>query len=678
MKNAAIVFLAVMLVLTFFSNTIMNRSLPEVAAQYTTSGTINARIRGSGMVAADYNYEVVLDQTRTVKDVIVRLDRAVEAGDLLFILSDAGSKELKDAQEALHNLLLTYERAVINAILTGDFASEERGIRIARENLDEARELLTEVEHESRTEIEKANAALVSTESVLASAETLFASAEAAESARKSVRDSAKSFLDSALDTEKTRAAAVATAQENLNSLGGLTPPNTARVEELNRSISEKNTEITQKEAELRVAEQMHKANYDLFVAATIDRFATSTSLPSGWNNEAQRAAYLEANAQFFGENDPLLTAYQVITGLNNKIRELNADLTSLRQERDTEQNKDNSSEYNRLNARLYDAKTAHDVAVTARESAERTHASADNALVAATEVRVAAEAERNAAEQKRNAADSDLKAVQDRYMGEIRQANDAVKSRQSSLEDLIFALNEQQKTFGVTDALHQIDMSELRRQIEEKRGEVNALEQSGSELEIISPVSGIVKQVNISPGNQTQPGMPMAVIEVLDRGYTLSFAVTLEQSRKVTVGDIAEIETWWWGGEIRAVLASIRNDPQNPAASRILTFDITGDITSDMQLNLSLGERSANYEVIVPNSAIRSDTNGDFVLVVLARSSPLGNRYIATRVDVSVLASDDTQSAVSGGLASWGDYVITTSNRPIEPGMQVRLVDNP
>ena len=33
-KNVAIIFLTVMLVLTFFSNTIMNYSLPEVATQY--------------------------------------------------------------------------------------------------------------------------------------------------------------------------------------------------------------------------------------------------------------------------------------------------------------------------------------------------------------------------------------------------------------------------------------------------------------------------------------------------------------------------------------------------------------------------------------------------------------------------------------------------------------------
>jgi hypothetical protein len=46
-------------------------------------------------------------------------------------------------------------------------------------------------------------------------------------------------------------------------------------------------------------------------------------------------------------------------------------------------------------------------------------------------------------------------------------------------------------------------------------------------------------------------------------------------------------------------------------------------------------------------------------------------------RADVNILASDDTNTAVSGGLSSW-DFVITTATAPIEPGMQVRLADNP
>ncbi|MBP5732425.1 MAG: hypothetical protein J6W66_01155 [Lachnospiraceae bacterium] len=45
-KSAAIVFLSVLLVLTFFSNTIMNHSLPEVATKFVQSGTITSKIRG--------------------------------------------------------------------------------------------------------------------------------------------------------------------------------------------------------------------------------------------------------------------------------------------------------------------------------------------------------------------------------------------------------------------------------------------------------------------------------------------------------------------------------------------------------------------------------------------------------------------------------------------------------
>ena len=66
-------------------------------------------------------------------------------------------------------------------------------------------------------------------------------------------------------------------------------------------------------------------------------------------------------------------------------------------------------------------------------------------------------------------------------------------------------------------------------------------------------------------------------------------------------------------------------------------------------------------------------------------------NRYIAVQaaalllgvcayifismVDVEVLASDDTNSAVSGSIS--GEYVITTSSTPISAGMQVRLSEN-
>ena len=90
-KTIAIIFLAVLLVLTFFSQTIMNHSLPEVATQLVSSGTINAKIRGSGTVAANESYEVMLGQTRTVRSVCVKAGDKVEEGTLLFVLEDMES-----------------------------------------------------------------------------------------------------------------------------------------------------------------------------------------------------------------------------------------------------------------------------------------------------------------------------------------------------------------------------------------------------------------------------------------------------------------------------------------------------------------------------------------------------------------------------------------------------------
>ena len=98
-------------------------------------------------------------------------------------------------------------------------------------------------------------------------------------------------------------------------------------------------------------------------------------------------------------------------------------------------------------------------------------------------------------------------------------------------------------------------------------------------------------------------------------------------------------------------------------------------DITSGTQVSVSIGQRSQNYDTIVPNSALRSDSNGSFVLVIVAKSSPLGNRFVATRVDVTELAKDDVNTAVSGGLSAY-DMVLTTATKPVEDGMLVRLPD--
>ena len=100
-KTAAIIFLSVMLVLTFFAQTIMNYSLPEVATSYVQAGTITAKIRGTGTVESGDPYEVKVTESRKVASVAVVQGQTVEKGQVLLYLEDAESDELKAAKEAL-------------------------------------------------------------------------------------------------------------------------------------------------------------------------------------------------------------------------------------------------------------------------------------------------------------------------------------------------------------------------------------------------------------------------------------------------------------------------------------------------------------------------------------------------------------------------------------------------
>lgn len=189
--------------------------------------------------------------------------------------------------------------------------------------------------------------------------------------------------------------------------------------------------------------------------------------------------------------------------------------------------------------------------------------------------------------------------------------------------------------------------------------------------------MNGVIKQVSASAGTTPAQGEIIATIEVPDRGYSAEMTVTTEQADRVTVGDYAKVSMGWWGrSDIQAQLVSMRADPQNPRDKRILVFDVTGsDVESGANINIAIGERSRNYDTIIPKSAIRSDTNGDFVLRIITKQTPISTRYIAERVAITKVAEDDTMVAVTGDL-SYNDCLITTTSAPITSGMQVRLAD--
>jgi len=639
-KNAAIVFLAVMLVLTFFSQTIRNRSLPEVAAQYTTSGTITARIRGSGPVRANESFEVKTNQTRTVSEVPVRLGDEVEIGDVLIRMTGSVSAELETAQNKLHELELTLERKLIELTRPdGTLSNANRDIQRARLNLDEARLAVGRIPY--------SEAAINQAQNALNQAQAAFNQAQAALSQAQAGLVQPQIALDAAMAVLAEREADVVDARNWLTELLVL-----------NDSSGPIDDEIID---EARVA------------LANAEAARDAARGPVG----AAQAAFNQAQAELSHAQAGLVQPQIALDAALAALNEREADVVDARNwltELLVLNNPPGAIDEDIIEV----ARQALSDAEDARDAAREPVGIAQAAYNLAREPVDNAQLSVNNASTTIDASQTELNR-QEGYRAEWVVANNTVRQLQQTLEDLVSSYSNAQAGAGVDSSLVAIELRELRREIDETREEIKGLEEGGGVSEIKALVGGIIKQVNISPSQQTIPDDVLMVIEVVDRGYSLSISVTTAQASRVNIGDQAEVDRGWysWGNEITATLINIRNDPQNPATNRILHFNVSGDVESDSHLNITMSQRGENYNVIVPNNAIRTDTNGTFVLVVLSRSSPLGNRYIATRVDVNILASDDTHTAVSGGLSGW-DFVITNSTAPIDPGMEVRLVDNP
>ncbi len=614
-KNAAIIFLSVLLVLTFFSNTWMNRSLPEVATQYVTSGSITAKVRGTGTVSAVGLHTVKADQTREIRAVMVKSGQKVEPGDVLFVLGQGEASALEQAQENLRQLQISYQRSAIN-VPTVDYSLQERRIADQEAAVEEARRLQAEAEAKQGKgsdslpiqQRDAANAEVAAYTAVLKEAENTVAAEQVAydtyKQAYENLYNETKAKGDAAIAAADTEAAnydeAVITFEELVKKL---------EVEYNEMYITYENQkERGVEEGEIEITVEMLEAKHKELEAA---KEGLELSKQSAMEKHKQAdQARVDAQAALDALDDTSVKAQE---------------------------------------AKLNQAKTA------VEEAKEN--------------LRIATE--------KRDAIQATIDEIidQEGTSDEVIAARKATREAENLLYELRYDLQQQKISDSKSQQLSYLDLSDIGAQIENAKKKVLDLS-GGEENQITAKVAGTVQTVECAPGDTKLKDDVLCTIEVPDMGYTLSFTVTNDQARRLKVGDTATVSNYYWGNEIVATLNNIKTDPKNPQNNKILTFDLEGDVNAGAELTLSVGQKSANYDNIVPNSAVRSDTNGKFVLVVESKNSPLGNRYYARRVAVEVLTEDDMNSAVTGDLG-YGSYVITTSNAPIKNGDMVRLADN-
>lgn len=528
-KTVAIIFLAVLLVLTFFSNTIQNYSLPEVAAQYCYSGSITNRVRGQGVIESADPYKVEAKQTRTISEVKVREGDIVEKGDVLYILEEGESDELKEAEKTLQTLQSAYDKALISGTV----------------NLSTA----IAVENGATSDINK-------------------------------VKEQVDAY------------------QKKLDAYD-------ATIESLNKQIEIWSNGSSNDLAERKTLEDAKK---DLYAWSEQDKL-----------NQADIARWTKAQA----DNQATVNSLSVSVSDNNTA--------------------DNQQKLTDARKNLEEAEKKLQDAVNAKAT------SAYNITYCQHNV------------------DAAQKVIDDKIADLTYQRNIANANKTATKADM---------DEYVGKATTEIDLANQIAAIKEQEKVVNTLKEESTGIEVTAPVDGTILSMSKKSGETINPGDELASIQTAGKGYTLSMTVTNEQARLVNVGDEAEITNSWWYSEVHARVSAIRPDKTNPSKNKMIIFDIEGDVSNGQTLSLTVGNRTASYDNIVPNSAIREDNKGKFVYRIISKSTPLGNRYYVEKVEVTVVAEDETESAITGALEGW-DFILTNSSKPVSDGQLVRLKDN-
>lgn len=645
-KNIAIVFLTVMLVLTFFSNSILNRALPEVATEYVTYDTITERVRGTGTVTAADPYKVVVKDSRTIESVAVSEGDVVMKDQVLFYLEDEESEELKKKEEEVKAKEEELSKQVLDymtAILSVDI-SNQAYFNIETDNIASMAVYQTQIEA-SRQKVQSAQDTVdsLNRQILVAGMEPQGdIDREKQLAAAQANRDSAKKSMEKA-QTQINEAAATISA---IDIFAGGSDTNGDGV------IDDTESKLEVKKSEKTIAYDTAKGEYN--------------------------AAKDDLRAQFLDPSDP---AKSLIDEYFDGDKPKDIDVIGLKAS-----DKDNTNQIDPATegsaSKLFDIfKVKYDLLLLA----EKEKAEVENNITAYPQAKA-----------QLNLANTDLANATSEYNTYQSQVDSLSSQTTASAEDVLELKNS--LDLSLADAKKKLadaqkeqeqllkdisselslsskndDIADTEKELAELKEELAELETEATDATIVAPVDGTIISVSKTAGESTTPAEEVALIQVSGKGMNCSFSVTNDQAAKVKVGDVAELQNAWYYEDVMVTLAKIKPDPDAPGKRKLLEFNVEGSVQNGESLTLSVGERSAEYDFVVPNSAIREDKNGKFILIIEEKATPFGNRYKARRVDAEVMASDETKSAVSADLQGY-EYVITTSNQPVESGDQVRL----
>ena len=737
-KNAAIIFLVILLLLTFFSNTILNYSLPEVSAQYTSSGTLSTAIKASGTVKANASYNVVYEadaadsadgvaQTRKVVSVFVKEGQTVEKDAPILELKGGASEQLKSAQDEYDKLKREYDLGILGDNVSN--ITSDKTISDAQKALENAKDELAKLQKNYNDLLSGVDTTTILQNQISAVEDAIENLTDQQTAMTDKITEvnaiisEAKALIDKDVLSNQTVAEKLAAAEEEYNSISSEydtlkkeTDFYKERLDEIKKvsgDVTEAN-KLTQQLKTLQNALDSLDTEYSRYVEDTEDEldalYQAVLDAKKVWEDTPETSETDEneitvssmTKDEAYQKYQEALNAYdkaernykRQVEDYNTKFDKLEEQISDIKDKLnvigmpevddifDYTVDYDLSSaqkDYDEASAKLTELETKYTDAKTKYESLIKQNSAEDTvneySLILET-YKNEESSLKDTIKQKNKELDNLKKQLSDSTTDLTPEAlADKIKEQKNSVDSLEAALKITQATENQTTTTNKLTREDQKKQLEELAAKIETYKNAPENTQVTAPIAGKITAINFTAGESVTSGNTVASIEIADKGYIVEISMAADQARKIQVGTPCSIVNSWWYSNIEASVTGMRSDPSSQGKNRIITITVSGDVSEGQTLNFSIGDKSQSYDSVLPNSAIREDNDGKFVLVVESKKTPLNMRYTAKRVDIEVLASDDTQTAVSGLYGS--EFVITNSTVPISDKQQVRLAEN-
>lgn len=276
-----------------------------------------------------------------------------------------------------------------------------------------------------------------------------------------------------------------------------------------------------------------------------------------------------------------------------------------------------------------------------------------------------------------------DTKAVENQILDEkaaLDKLNISIKELQNSYKE-IYRNGDEKSIESAKNALKvsSIDKDVLQRRIQKLQEDLSA---NGL---LTAPFDGIVTKVGAVEGLDSFGGAPDIVIANTSLGFDFEFLAPTDAIGLLEKGAMLDVQLS--GSNARQVEGRIEEiQDAEPliqtgggasqtmyTAMKRLTIAIQDDALQGGEradVNLT---RTTQDVILVDNKAIHNEGDQKYVFSIEERNGPLGNAFYVRKTYITIVDSNETQSAVTQGLFEQ-EQIILESSDPLQEGDKIRV----